>query len=143
MRIWLDPTKLQKYALMPSDVISALTSPERRGLGRSARRRCPPLRGQRLNGHDHRAQSRLRTAGQFQRGHHRQVGPGAGSMVRLRDVARIELGSESYGINTPSYNGKPSAGMAMKLAPGANALTVSNAVKGQAGRAGALLSEPA
>src|SRR6202051_4405337 len=51
-----------------------------------------------------------------------------GSQVRLRDVARIGLGAESYSIYT-EYNGKPAAGLAVKLAPGANALDTAKAVR--------------
>ena len=50
-----------------------------------------------------------------------------GSQVRLRDVARIELGSESESINT-LYNGKPARGIAIRLASGANALDTADAV---------------
>ena len=51
-----------------------------------------------------------------------------GSQVRLRDVARIGLGAESYSVHT-KYNGKPAAGLAVKLAPGANALDTAKAVR--------------
>src|SRR5208283_6061901 len=51
-----------------------------------------------------------------------------GSIVRLRDVARTELGSENYEI-VGDYNGKPVAGMALRLASGANALETAAAVK--------------
>ena len=50
-----------------------------------------------------------------------------GSQVRLRDVARIGLGAESYSVHT-EYNGKPAAGLAVKLATGANALDTAKAV---------------
>jgi len=48
--------------------------------------------------------------------------------VRLRDVARIELGGESYDV-VARYNGKPATGLAIKLATGANALDTADAVK--------------
>ena len=61
-----------------------------------------------------------------------------GSQVRLRDVARIDLGAESYSIHT-EYNGKPAAGLAIKLATGANALDTANAVRATMEQAGAVL----
>ncbi|MDM0010429.1 efflux RND transporter permease subunit [Variovorax sp. J22G73] len=124
MRIWLDPSKLQKYALMPSDVTSALTS-QNTEVSAGQLGALPATAGQRLTA-TITARSKLRTADQF-----REVivkSDSAGSVVRLGDVARIELGSESYTINT-RFDGKASAGMGVKLATGANALTVSNAVK--------------
>src|SRR6202042_3121361 len=51
-----------------------------------------------------------------------------GSQVRLRDVARIGMGAESYAVHT-EYNGRPAAGLAIKLAPGANALDTAKAVR--------------
>ncbi|SEK14477.1 MULTISPECIES: efflux RND transporter permease subunit [unclassified Variovorax] len=124
MRIWLDPAKLQKYSLMPSDVTSALTS-QNTEVSAGQLGALPATGGQRLTA-TITARSKLRTAEQF-----REVivkSDSAGSVVRLADVARIELGSESYTINT-RFDGKPSAAMGVKLATGANALTVSNAVK--------------
>ncbi len=53
-----------------------------------------------------------------------------GSQVRLRDVARIELGSEGYN-SQGRYNGKPTAGLALKLATGANALDTIKAIDAQ------------
>jgi len=124
MRIWLDPAKLQKYSLMPSDVTSALTS-QNTEVSAGQLGALPATAGQRLTA-TITARSKLRTADQF-----REVivkSDSAGSVVRLGDVARVELGSESYTINT-RFDGKPSAAMGVKLATGANALTVSNAVK--------------
>jgi hydrophobe/amphiphile efflux-1 (HAE1) family protein len=124
MRIWLDPSKLQKYALMPSDVTSALAS-QNTEVSAGQLGALPATAGQRLTA-TITARSKLRTAGQF--GEVIVKSDSAGSVVRLGDVARIELGSESYTINT-RFDGKASAGMGVKLATSANALTVSNAVK--------------
>ncbi|MBN8754379.1 MULTISPECIES: efflux RND transporter permease subunit [Variovorax] len=125
MRIWLDPAKLQKYSLMPSDVSSALTS-QNTEVSAGQLGALPATAGQRLTA-TITARSKLRTADQF-----REVivksDSSSGAIVRLGDVARIELGSESYTINS-HFDGHPSAGMGVKLATGANALTVSNAVK--------------
>jgi len=124
MRIWLDPAKLQKYSLMPSDVTSALTS-QNTEVSAGQLGALPAASGQRLTA-TITARSKLRTAAQF-----REVivkSDSSGAIVRLGDVARIELGSESYTIAS-RFDGKPSAAMGVKLATGANALTVSNAVK--------------
>ncbi|HEX7865953.1 MAG TPA: efflux RND transporter permease subunit [Variovorax sp.] len=125
MRIWLDPAKLQKYSLMPSDVTTALTS-QNTEVSAGQLGALPAATGQRLTA-TITARSKLRTADQF-----REVivksDSSSGAIVRLGDVARIELGSESYTISS-RFDGKPAAAMGVKLATGANALTVSNAVK--------------
>ena len=72
------------------------------------------------------AQSRLQTAEQF--GDILLKTTTSGAMVRLKDVATMELGSESYNIAT-RYNGKPATGVAIKLATGANALDAADRVK--------------
>src|ERR1700693_1290821 len=124
MRIWLDPVKLNNYGLTPTDVNNALQvqnlqvpSGELGGL--------PSVRGQRLHatiiGPD-----RLTSAEAF--GRVLLKVNTDGSQVRLRDVARIGLGAESYSIHT-EYTGKPAAGLAVKLATGANALDTANAVR--------------
>jgi HAE1 family hydrophobic/amphiphilic exporter-1/multidrug efflux pump len=125
MRIWLDPAKLQKYSLMPSDVTSALTS-QNTEVSAGQLGALPAAAGQRLTA-TITARSKLRTVDQF-----REVivksDSSSGAIVRLGEVARIELGSESYTVSS-RFDGKPSGGMGVKLATGANALTVSNAVK--------------
>jgi len=125
MRIWLDPARLQKYSLMPSDVTTALTS-QNTEVSAGQLGALPAAAGQRLTA-TITARSKLRTADQF-----REVivksDSSSGAIVRLGDVARIELGSESYTVSS-RFDGKPSSGMGVKLATGANALTVSNAVK--------------
>jgi multidrug efflux pump len=124
MRIWLDPAKLDNYGLTPVDVSNALQaqnlqvpSGELGGL--------PAVRGQRL----HAAivgPERLTNAGEF--GRVLLKVNSDGSQVRLRDVARIGLGAESYAVHT-EYNGHPAAGLAVKLATGANALQTANAIR--------------
>ncbi len=72
------------------------------------------------------ALSRLQTPEQF-----RQIvvkASATGAVVRLKDVARVELGNDNYNF-LARLNGKPSAGLAISLAPGANALETSEAVK--------------
>ena len=124
MRIWLDPAKLNNYGLTPADVNNALQEQnlqvpvgELGGL--------PAVKGQRLHATIIGPQ-RLTNADEFGRVL-LKVNPD-GSQVRLKDVARIGLGAESYSVYT-EYNGYPAAGLAIKLATGANALETARAVR--------------
>src|ERR1700728_1322533 len=124
MRIWLDPVKLNNYGLTPTDVNNALQvqnlqvpSGELGGL--------PSVRGQRLHATVI-GPERLTSAEAF--GRVLLKVNTDGSQVRLRDVARIGLGAESYSIYT-EYNGRAAAGLAVKLATGANALDTAKAVR--------------
>ncbi len=124
MRIWLDPAKLNNFGLTATDVNNALQaqnlqvpSGELGGL--------PAVRGQRLHAAIVGPQ-RLTNADQF--GQVLLKVNTDGSQVRLRDVARIGLGAESYSVHT-EYNGRPAAGLAIKLAAGANALDTAKAVR--------------
>lgn len=124
MRIWLDADKLHKYKLMPSDVVSALTA-QNAQVSAGQLGAAPSLAGQQLNA-SITAQSRLQTVDQFRNILIRTSTQGAS--VYLRDVARVELGSESYGT-VARYNGKPAAGIGIKLAAGANAMKTAAAVR--------------
>ncbi len=124
MRIWLDPAKLQSFGLMPSDVSAAISSQNVQvSAGKIGGQPAPE--GQQLNA-TVTAQSKLQTAEQF-----REIivkYDASGATVRLSDVARVELGRESYDTRT-RLNGHPASGLAVMLAPDANALQVSNDVK--------------
>ncbi|USQ95109.1 efflux RND transporter permease subunit [Caulobacter sp. RL271] len=124
MRIWLDPQKLTSFSLTPADVSTAIKA-QNAQVSAGQLGGAPNLPGTGLNA-TITAQSRLQTPEQF-----RQIivknTPG-GATVRLGDVARVELGAENY-ISLAKYNGHPAAGMAIKLAPGANALDTAAAVK--------------
>jgi multidrug efflux pump len=124
MRVWLDPAKLNNYGLTPVDVSNALQaqnlqvpSGELGGL--------PAVKGQRLHATIVGPQ-RLTSADDF--GRVLLKVNTDGSQVRLRDVARIGLGAESYAVHT-EYNGHPAAGLAVKLATGANALETAQAIR--------------
>ncbi|KJF84674.1 efflux RND transporter permease subunit [Photobacterium phosphoreum] len=124
MRIWLDPLKLTKYNLTSIDVIAAIKEQNAQvsagQLGAS-----PSLPGQELNATVS-AQSRLKTPAQFE-----QIilkSDPSGAKVLLKDVARVELGAESYAVQV-FYNGKQASGIGIKLATGANALATAEAVK--------------
>ncbi|GBR04854.1 multidrug efflux RND transporter permease subunit [Gluconacetobacter liquefaciens] len=124
MRIWLDPGKLFKYGMTISDVQTALqdqniqiSSGEIGGLPAKpgARLDATIIGPTRLTSPEEFGNILLRVAQ-------------GGSQVRIRDVARVELGPQSYNI-TSFYNNQPNVGMALKLAPGANQLTTEAAVR--------------
>jgi hydrophobe/amphiphile efflux-1 (HAE1) family protein len=123
MRIWLDPAKLNNYGLTPVDVSNALLA-QNLQVPSGALGGLPAVPGQRLSATIIGPQ-RYTSAEQF--GHVLLRVLTDGSQVRLNQVARIGLGAESYAIST-EYNGHPAAGLAIKLAPGANALDTARAV---------------
>ncbi|MEC5159570.1 MULTISPECIES: efflux RND transporter permease subunit [unclassified Janthinobacterium] len=124
MRIWLDPAKLQSYQLTPADVSAAITA-QNTEVSAGELGGAPAAPGQQLNATVS-AQSRLQTAEQF--GAILLKTSANGAMVNLRDVARMELGSENY-KTVARFNGKPATGIAIKLASGANALETADLVK--------------
>ncbi|KAA5938736.1 efflux RND transporter permease subunit [Pantoea sp. Bo_2] len=126
MRIWMDPHKLNNYNLTPVDVISALNT-QNTQVAAGQLGGTPPVPGQQLNASII-AQTRLTSTDEF--GKILLKVNEDGSQVRLRDVARIELGAENYEI-IARYNGKPASGIGIKLATGANALDTANAVKAE------------
>ncbi|MGL5385648.1 MAG: multidrug efflux RND transporter permease subunit AcrB [Serratia sp. (in: enterobacteria)] len=126
MRIWLDPNKLNNYQLTPGDVIAAIKV-QNNQVAAGQLGGTPPVKGQQLNASII-AQTRLTSPEEFSK-IQLKVNPD-GSQVRLRDVARVELGGESYNI-IARYNGKPAAGIGIKLATGANALNTAAEVKSE------------
>lgn len=124
MRIWLDPFKLNKFQLTPTDITSAIQSQNTQvsvgSLGAQ-----PMAGGQQLNV-TVTAQSQLQSVAEFESIILKTETDGA--TVRLSDVARIEIGQESYGTNTRA-NRNPATGFAVNLATGANALDTAALVK--------------
>ena len=127
MRVWLDPYKLNNYKLMPSDVEAAILA-QNIQLSAGEIGGQPTVADQALNA-TVTAQSYLQTPDQFKAILLKSQPDG--SAVRLSDVARVELGAENYSV-TSLFNGRPAAGIAIKLAPGANALDTADAVKKKA-----------
>jgi hydrophobe/amphiphile efflux-1 (HAE1) family protein len=123
MRIWLDPAKLNSYSLTPLDVKNAIQA-QNVQISSGQLGGLPAAENQQINA-TITAQTRMRTAEQFQNIVLRTLTDG--SRVKLHDVARIELGSENYS-SVGRYNGKPAAGLAIKLATGANALDTVKAI---------------
>jgi multidrug efflux pump len=128
MRIWLDPNKLNQYQLTPSDVAAAVRA-QNAQISAGQLGALPSVSGQGLNATIN-VQSRLSDPEQFADILLKTKTDGA--TVRLRDVARVELGSETY-EKIARYNGQPAAAMAIKLASGANALETYNAVNAKLG----------
>ncbi|BBK41354.1 multidrug efflux RND transporter permease subunit [Allostella vacuolata] len=125
MRIWLDPSKLNNYGLTALDVLAAVRA-QNVQVSSGQLGGAPATQGQQLNATII-GSTRLQTPEQFDAIVLRVNTDG--SQVRLGDVARSELGAESYSFDT-RYVGNPAAGLAIKLATGANALdTVKNIQK--------------
>jgi hydrophobe/amphiphile efflux-1 (HAE1) family protein len=129
MRIWLDPLKMSALNLSVQDVRSAIVAQNAQvSAGQIGAR--PIAQGQSLNvtvG----AQSRLKTPKEFERIILR-VNPDQSSVV-LNDIARIELGGESYAIQS-RQDGQPAAALNVKLAPGANSLDTMAGIKARMGQ---------
>jgi len=126
MRIWLDPNKLASYQLMPSDVTAAITA-QNAEVAAGEVGAVPSPVGQMLDA-TVTAQSRLQTPDQFAQIVVKTQANGAN--VLLKDVARIELGAESYGV-VSRVNGHPGAALAVSLSPGADALATAELVKAE------------
>lgn len=124
MRIWLDPAKLQAYQLMPSDISAAIQA-QNAQVSAGQLGGMPARAGQQLNA-TITAQSRLQTVAQFNAILLKSNSDGG--VIRLQDVARVELGAENYGV-IARFNGKPATGLGIRLASGANALDTAEAVK--------------
>lgn len=124
MRIWLDPHKLNSYSLTPGDVTTAITNQNTQlSLGQIGD--TPAVKGQQYNV-TITGQGRFTNVEQF-KNILLKVNTD-GSQVRLKDVARIEIGSESYTAES-RYNNQAASGMAISLSSGANALDTANRVK--------------
>jgi len=123
MRIWLDPNKLDVYRLSVGDITAAVQAQNAQvAVGQVGG--TPAVPGQQLNA-SITAQERLQTPEQFRNIVVRSNPDG--SELKLSDVARVEMGSETYDFVT-RFNGKPATGVAISLATGANALDTANAV---------------
>ncbi|QCR35359.1 multidrug efflux RND transporter permease AcrD [Nissabacter sp. SGAir0207] len=124
MRIWLNPDKLTDYQLTTADVVDAISEQNSQvAVGQLGG--VPSVEAQALNATIN-AQSQLQTPAQF-RDITLRVNQD-GSVVRLGDVAQVELGAEKYDYLS-RYNGMPASGMGVKLASGANELETDKLVR--------------
>jgi hydrophobe/amphiphile efflux-1 (HAE1) family protein len=124
MRIWLDPYKLNNFSLTPVDVTTAIAA-QNVQIASGELGGLPSVKGQELNATVI-GPSRLQHPAEF--GNILLKVNADGSQVRLRDVARVELGAESYSIQA-KFDGHPASGLAVKLSSGANALDTEAAVR--------------
>ena len=124
MRIWLNPQRLASFSLMPSDVIAAVQS-QNAEVAAGDVGGLPAPKGQLLNA-TVTAQSRMHNPEQFRNIVIKTLSDG--STVRVKDVARVEIGAENYSFIL-QLNGHPGAGMQIRLSPGADALKTADLVK--------------
>ncbi|MDK2776052.1 MAG: efflux RND transporter permease subunit [Pseudomonadota bacterium] len=124
MRIWLQPEKLNAYNLTPVDVTSAI-SVQNNQFPAGQLGGMPAIQGQAINATII-AQSRLEALEEFENILLKVNTDG--SQVRVKDVARVELGAEDYSV-IGEFNGKPASGIGIQLASGANALDTAKAVR--------------
>ena len=124
MRIWLNPTKLEAYNLMPSDIESAISAQNSQASAGKLGA-LPVINNQQLSV-TVTARSKFKSVDEFENilvKHNSN-----GSFVKLKDVARIEIGAQSYS-NVTGLNGMPSSGIAIQLGSGANAIKTANSIK--------------
>ncbi|WP_455852833.1 efflux RND transporter permease subunit [Pantoea endophytica] len=124
MRIWLDPAKLYKYNLMPSDVTTAIDN-QNVQVSSGSLGGLPTIQGAKTEA-TILGKTRFTTVQQFENVLLKVNSDG--SQVRLKDVGSVALGPQSYGIDA-TMNGKPAAGIALRLATGANELDTAKAVR--------------
>lgn len=124
MRVWLDPAKLNSYQLMPSDVTAAISA-QNVQVSSGSIGGLPTRKGVQLSATVI-GKTRFRTADDFKE-ILVKVQPD-GSQIRLKDLGKVVLGNETYSYDV-NYNGKPAAGIALRLASGANMLETVKRVK--------------
>lgn len=124
MRIWLDPDKMYSYNVTTAEVTAAVRA-QNADVSSGQLGGTPARAGQQLNATIS-AQTRLKSVEEFENIFLRVNKDG--SQIRLKDVARLELGVQDYSI-VSRYQGKPASGMAISLATGANALETAGLVK--------------
>ena len=124
MRIWLNPDKLYKYGLTVTDVVNAIEA-QNVQIPAGEVGGLPANPGQRLDANII-GPSEFSSPEQF--ANILLTVLTSGAQVRLKDVAKVELGPQDYSISS-LYNGMPASSMGLKLTPGANQLAVEKAVK--------------
>ncbi|TKI08540.1 efflux RND transporter permease subunit [Martelella alba] len=124
MHIWLDPAKLYKYQLIPSDITTAISN-QNVQVSSGSLAGLPTIPGVKTSA-TILGKSRFTTVKQFENILLKVNSDG--SQVRLKDVAKVALGPSSYSVDS-TYDGRPSAGIALRLATGANVLDTAKAVR--------------
>ena len=126
MRIWLDPQRMAALGITSDDVTNAIQ--QQNVQSAAGLIGAPPIPNDQVLQYSITAQGRLTSTDQFADIIIRTSD--AGGIVRVRDIARVELGAQTY-ASTSQLNGKPAATMAVYQSPGSNALGVAEAVKAQ------------
>lgn len=126
MRIWLDPVRLAQYGITPGDAVRALRA-QNVQLATGELGQLPAAPGQEIA-------ATVITQGRLSRPEEFAAvllkSDATGAAVRLGDVARVELGAQEYDIRA-RLNGRPTAAIGIKLAPGGNALQTAAAVRAE------------
>ncbi len=124
MRIWLDPDKLRTRGLTPDDVINAVKEQNRQvSAGQIGE---PPAPAGQAFQFTVSVKGRLTDPNEFE--DIVILSTDGGGVIRVRDVARVELGADDYGVKA-NFNGQPSSIIAIYQIPGANAITVADGCK--------------
>lgn len=123
MRIWLNPDKLAQYGLTPSDVADAIR--EQNAMFAAGQLGAEPSPADQAFTFTVTTQGQLVDAREFEQIILRSTADGG--VLRLGDVARAELGSQSYAFSA-TYNGQPAVPIGVYLQPGANALDTATRV---------------
>lgn len=118
MRVWLDPARLRSYNLVPGDVVNAIRS-QNAQVSAGQLGQAPAAADKQVINATVTVQSYLQTPEEFK--NILLKTDSSGAQVRLGDVADVEIGRENYSVSA-LYNGKPSSGIGISLAPGSNAL---------------------
>ncbi|MBI1207337.1 MAG: multidrug efflux RND transporter permease subunit [Azospirillum sp.] len=126
MRIWLDPEKLKARGLLPADVIQAIQRQSQQVA--SGQLGMSPAPSDQNFQYTVNIRGRLDSPSQFEDIIVKTDPGGGGRITRVRDVGRVELGAQTYSQDF-TYDGRPSAGLAIYQLPEANALTVAQAVE--------------
>ncbi len=124
MRIWIDPDKLYKYNLQPSDVVNAISAQNVQIAAGDIG--AEPVASQRVITAKIRASSLMERPEQFEE--IAIVTQKDGSVVRVKDIGRVELGKQIYQFGG-IYNGQSASGMAISMAAGGNAKQVSKDIR--------------
>ena len=129
MRIWFDTQRLDNLQLTPSDVIAAIQA--QNVIAPVGRIGARPISNEQQFQLNIQTQGRLVTPDQF--GNIVLRANPDGSLLRIKDVARVELGAENQDIEA-RFNGKPAVAIGIYLTPGANAVTTANLVRANMAR---------